>query len=70
MRRGNWRVVPLKHSCTVRLFQEPTMKDSPPVEIWSACDVVVTKATIQISEELRFVIEKRWAILCNNSYPF
>ena len=56
MRRGNWRVMLLKCGCTGKLIQETTMKDNPPVVMWSACDVVVTQAAIQISEGAIFLL--------------
>ena len=55
-KRGNWRVVLLKCDCTVRLIQDPTMKDNPPVVMWSAHDVVVTKVMFQISEGVMFLL--------------
>jgi len=54
----------------VRLIHERTVKDSHPVVMWSACGVVVTEATIQMSEKLSFCYRKKMGSLCNNSYPF
>ena len=71
MRRGNWRVMLLECGCAGRLIQEPTMKANPPVVMWSACGVVVTKAVIPTSEGAIFYnYRKRTGSLCNNSYFF
>jgi len=70
MRRGHWRVMLLECGCTDKLTQEPTMKDNPPVVMWSACGVVVTKATIQSSEGAIFYYRKKTGSLCNNNYSF
>ena len=56
MKRGNWRVMLLASGCTVRLIQEPTIKDNPPVVVCSAHGVAVTKAMIQISEGVLFLL--------------
>ena len=69
-RRGNWRVMLLECGCTVKMIQEPTMKDNPLVVVCSACGVAVTKAMIQISEGAIFYYRKKTGSLCNNSYSF
>jgi len=70
MRRGHRRVMLLECGCTGKLIQEPTMKDDPPVVMWLACGVVVTKATIQISEGAISYYRRKTGSLCNNSYSF
>ena len=70
MRSGNWRVMLLECGCTVRLIQEPTMKDSHLAVKWSAHGVMVTKATIQISEGAIFHYRKKTGSLSNSSYSF
>jgi len=62
-------VMLLKCGCTGKLIQERTIKDDPPVVMWSACGVVVTKATVQISEGAIFYYREKTGSLCN-SYSF
>ena len=56
MKRGNWRLVLLECGCTVRLIQEPAMKDNPTEVMWSAHGIVVTKVMIQISGGVVFLL--------------
>ena len=58
MKRGNRRLVLLQCDCTVRLIQETTMKDNPPVVTWSAHGIVITKVMIQISGVV-FLLQKK-----------
>ena len=62
-------MVLLAFDCTVRLIQEPRVKENPPVMMWSAHDIVVTKVMILISEGVVFVIEKRQAAFVTTVIP-
>ena len=56
MKRENWRVMLLESGCTVRLIQEPTMRDNPLEVMWSTHGAAVTKAMIQILEGVQFFL--------------